>query len=30
MYLAAAKDYAQPILAYGRPRLVRLGVELLF
>jgi outer membrane receptor protein involved in Fe transport len=30
MYLAAAKDYAQPIFAYGTPRLVRLGVELLF
>jgi outer membrane receptor protein involved in Fe transport len=30
MYLAAAMDYAQPIFAYGTPRLVRLGVELLF
>ncbi|HEY7611567.1 MAG TPA: TonB-dependent receptor [Gemmatimonadales bacterium] len=30
LYLAAAKDYAQPIFAYGTPRLVRLGVELLF
>jgi outer membrane receptor protein involved in Fe transport len=30
MYLAAAIDYSQPIFAYGPPRLVRLGVELLF
>ncbi|MBA3893122.1 MAG: TonB-dependent receptor [Gemmatimonadales bacterium] len=30
MYVAAATDYAQPIFAYGRPRLARLGVELLF
>ncbi len=30
MYLAAASDYAQPIFAYGTPRLARLGVELLF
>jgi hypothetical protein len=30
MYLAAATDYAQPIFAYGPPRLMRLGVELLF
>jgi outer membrane receptor protein involved in Fe transport len=30
MYLAAANDYAQPIFAYGPPRLARLGVELLF
>jgi outer membrane receptor protein involved in Fe transport len=30
MYLAAARDYAQPIFAYGTPRLARLGVELLF
>ena len=30
MYLAAARDYAQPIFAYGPPRLARLGVELLF
>jgi hypothetical protein len=29
-YLAAARDYSQPIFAYGVPRLVRLGVELLF
>jgi hypothetical protein len=30
MYLAAASDYAQPIFAYGTPRLVRLGMEFLF
>ena len=30
MYLAAATDYAQPIFAYGTPRLARLGIELLF
>jgi hypothetical protein len=30
MYLEAAADYAQPIFAYGPPRLMRLGVELLF
>ncbi len=30
MYLDAANDYAQPIFAYGPPRLARLGVELLF
>ena len=30
MYVAAATDYAQPIFAYGPPRLARLGVELLF
>jgi hypothetical protein len=30
LYLAAARDYSQPSLAYGMPRLVRLGVELLF
>jgi hypothetical protein len=30
LYEAAARDYAQPIFAYGTPRLVRLGVELLF
>ncbi|MFL5494611.1 MAG: TonB-dependent receptor domain-containing protein [Gemmatimonadales bacterium] len=30
LYLAAARDYTQPIFAYGVPRLVRLGVELLF
>jgi outer membrane receptor protein involved in Fe transport len=30
LYLAAARDYTQPIFAYGPPRLARLGVELLF
>ncbi|HET6778221.1 MAG TPA: TonB-dependent receptor [Gemmatimonadales bacterium] len=30
LYLAAARDYTQPLFAYGPPRLVRLGVELLF
>ena len=30
MFVAAASDYAQPIFAYGPPRLARLGVELLF
>jgi hypothetical protein len=30
MFLAAARDYNQPLFAYGQPRLVRLGVEFLF
>jgi hypothetical protein len=30
LYLAAARDFTQPLFAYGPPRLVRLGVELLF
>jgi hypothetical protein len=30
LYLAAARDFAQPLFAYGPPRLVRLGVEVLF
>jgi carboxypeptidase family protein len=30
LYLAAARDYNQPLFAYGPPRLVRLGVELAF
>jgi hypothetical protein len=30
LYLAAARDYTQPLFAYGPPRLLRLGVELLF
>ncbi len=30
LYLAAARDIAQPLFAYGPPRLMRLGVELLF
>jgi hypothetical protein len=30
MYLAAARDFTQPLFAYGPPRLVRLGLEFLF
>ncbi len=30
LYVAAARDFAQPLFAYGPPRLMRLGVELLF
>ena len=30
MYLAAARDYLQPVFAYGTPRLARLGFEFLF
>ena len=30
MYLAAARDFNQPLFVYGQPRLVRLGVEVLF
>jgi hypothetical protein len=30
LYLAAARDVTQPLFAYGAPRLVRLGMELLF
>ena len=30
LYLAAARDYFRPLFAYGPPRLVRLGVELVF
>jgi len=30
LYLAAARDFTQPVFAYGAPRLARLGVELLF
>ena len=30
LYLAAARDFTQPLFAYGPPRLVRLGVEILF
>jgi hypothetical protein len=30
LYLAAATDFTQPLFVYGPPRLVRLGVELLF
>jgi hypothetical protein len=28
LYLAAARDYSQPLFSYGAPRLIRLGVEL--
>jgi hypothetical protein len=30
LFLAAARDYTQPLFAYGPPRLLRLGIELLF
>jgi hypothetical protein len=30
LYVAAARDLTTPIFAYGTPRLVRLGMELLF
>jgi hypothetical protein len=30
MYLAAAADFVQPLFAFGPPRLVRLGVEVVF
>jgi hypothetical protein len=30
LYLAAARDYTQPIFAYGTPRLWRFGVEVVF
>jgi hypothetical protein len=30
LYLAAARDYTQPIFAYGAPRQWRFGVEILF
>jgi outer membrane receptor protein involved in Fe transport len=30
LYVAAARDFTQPIFAYGPPRLIRLGVEFLF
>ena len=30
MYLAATRDYLQPVFAYGTPRLARLGFEFLF
>ena len=30
LYVAAARDYTQPVFAYGPPRLARLGIELLF
>ena len=28
--LAAARDFVQPVFAYGPPRLVRFGMELVF
>ena len=30
LYLSAARDYLQPVFAYGTPRLARLGFEFLF
>jgi hypothetical protein len=30
MYEAAARDFTQPLFAYGPPRLLRLGVEVVF
>jgi hypothetical protein len=30
LYQAAARDFTQPLFAYGPPRLVRLGLEFLF
>ena len=30
LYFAAARDFGQPVFAYGPPRLVRLGVEFAF
>lgn len=30
LYRSAARDFTQPLFAYGPPRLVRLGVELVF
>jgi hypothetical protein len=30
LYVGAARDFYQPLFAYGPPRLVRLGVELIF
>ncbi len=30
LYLAAARDFAQPLFAYGAPRLFRLGIEFIF
>jgi hypothetical protein len=30
LFLAAARDYTQPLFSYGPPRMFRLGVELLF
>jgi hypothetical protein len=30
LYLAAARDFMQPLFFYGPPRLVRVGIELTF
>ena len=30
LFLAAARDFSQPLFAYGPPRMFRLGIELLF
>jgi outer membrane receptor protein involved in Fe transport len=30
LYVAAARDFTQPLFSYGPPRLMRLGIELLF
>ena len=30
LFLAAARDFTQPLFAYGPPRMFRLGIELLF
>lgn len=30
LYLAAARDFTQPLFAYGPPRLARVGLEVLF
>ncbi len=30
LYLAAARDYTQPLFSYGAPRLIRLGAEFVF
>ena len=30
LFLAAARDFAQPLFSYGPPRIARIGVELLF
>ena len=30
LFLAAARDYTQPLFVYGPPRIVRFGIELLF
>jgi hypothetical protein len=28
LYLAAARDYSQPLFAFGPPRVIRLGLEI--